>query len=196
MPISALYDQFSGGRTDPARSATSSAPPIRLGAEAGVRDVPRRRLLRLQEPDRPAPPASRATLVPSFENSYDQYVARQFATDDWLLNVTRRPGGAGLLRGPDPRGGRRHGADVVRNKVLLYERTAPFGEYRNRVMLIADDNEQGGRHDRFHWGHLEQTSELDRSDALAHRSGYVYLHTYPDESRGDKPEAMRPRSGT
>ena len=51
---------------------------------------------------------------------------------------------------PDFLGGRIPARDAaaahawyLRDKLLPYERTAPFGEYRNRVMLIADDNMQG-----------------------------------------------------
>src|SRR5262249_47945823 len=80
--------------------------------------------------------------------------------------------------------------DVVRNKIILYDQSAPLGEYRNRIMLIADDNMQGSEVDLLHWQHLEQTADLDSSHTPQHLDRvYVYLHTYPTESGSIKPAA-------
>src|SRR4029077_4881033 len=79
---------------------------------------------------------------------------------------------------------------VVRNKVVLYEQSAPLGEYRNRVMLIADDNFQGPVEDDLDFLHLEQTSILDSAYTAPHMDRvYVYLHTYPDGPGNTKPGA-------
>src|SRR5262249_34428364 len=141
-----------------------------------------------------AQPGQPGCLLPTYENGYD-YAAlggHQFTTDDWLLNVDN----ARVIL-PDFFGARipvddpATALDVVRNKVLAYERTAPFGEYRNRVMLIADDNVQCAKFDAIGWGHLQQTSTLDSDHTPQHLDRqYVYLHTYPSgPSSCSKPDA-------
>jgi hypothetical protein len=127
--------------------------------------------------------------VPSYENGFA--IAKQFATDDWLLNVDDA-----ALNIPDYFGGRipavdsRSALDFVLKKVLLYERQAPTGTWRNKVMLIADDNEKGSAPDELGWNHLRQTSELDSTHTPAHVDrDFVYLHTYPDGPGDTKPEA-------
>jgi Peptidase family C25/FlgD Ig-like domain len=201
VPISALYDQFSGGRTDPAAirnflrvaffnwnrdpfSLVQSRHPtfVTLLGDASYdfKNITGR-----------AHPGQPGTLLPSFENGFDRGVHRQFATDDWLLNVDNP-----VEIVPDFFGGRipvddpATALDVVRNKVLLYERTVPLGEYRNKVMLIADDNEQGAAVDPIGWGHLAQTTRIDSTYTPAHIDrAYVYLHTYPDGTGETKPGA-------
>lgn len=192
VPISALYDQFSGGRPDPAairnflRSAYfnwSERPTFvtMLGdASYDFKNISGR-----------APPGLPGTLLPSWEGGYDFVVARQFATDDWLLNVTDPQ-----IILPDFFGGRIPATDAgnaltyVRDKLLLYERTTPLGEWRNQVMLIGDDNEQGAEPDPIGWDHIAQTTRLDRQGLPAHVDRhYVYLHTYPDGPNNTKPAA-------
>ena len=190
VPISALYDQFSGGRTDPAairnflRAAKfnwSKAPAfVTLLGDASY-DFKNIKGL--------APAGQPGCLVPSYENAFD--ISKQFATDDWLLNVDNP-----LLNIPDFYGGRipavdpQSAKDFVLKKVLFYERQAPTGTWRNKVLLIADDAEQGSSDDAIHWGHLSQTSELDSTHTPQHVDrDYVYLHTYPDGPGDTKPEA-------
>src|SRR5207244_2946690 len=79
-----------------------------------------------------------------------------------------------------------------RDKLLPYERTAPLGEWRNKVMLIADDNKQGSPDhvDPIGWGHLYQTVQLDTIGLPPHVDRvYVYLHTYSDGPGWTKPGA-------
>jgi len=197
VPISALYDQFSGGRTDPAairnflRAAfynwNGGGSPRRptfvtfLGdASYDFKDLTGR-----------APAGQPGTLVPTYEDNFDYIVLRQFATDDWMLNVDN----AAVVI-PDFLGGRVPVGDpatalaVVRGKVLAYERNSPLGEWRNRVMLIADDNMQGERVDLLGWIHLEQTDSLNVSYTPPHLDReYVYLHTYPTGPGASKPGA-------
>jgi hypothetical protein len=74
--------------------------------------------------------------------------------------------------------------------VLAYERTAPFGEYRNALVLLADDNIQGDNCDPLTWTHVQQTTKLDQQDTPLHMDRqYVYLHTFPSASGPTKPGA-------
>jgi hypothetical protein len=190
VPISALYDQFSGGRTDPLaiRNFLRAAfynwtPRPTFVTLLGDASYDFKNFLGR------APAGQPGTLVPSYENGFAS--GKQFATDDWLLNVDD----AGTII-PDffgsriPAGDPATALEFVRDKVLFYERSAPGGAYRNRIMLVADDNYQGANDDPLHWRHLAQTSELDSVHTPQHLDrAYVYLHTYPDGPGSTKPGA-------
>lgn len=196
VPISALYDQFSGGRTDPSA--------IRNFMRSAYQNWSRRPTYVTLLGDASfdyknymgrATGGQPGTLVPTFENLFDAspQVNRQYATDDWMLNVVNLPGDFGIV--PDFFGSRLAATDATAamtmvQKVLRYERVAPFGEYRNRVMLIADDHEQGAIDDGLHWEHLAQTARLDSFWTPLHLDRvYIYLHKYPDGAGETKPEA-------
>src|SRR5439155_13700612 len=88
VPVSALYDQFSGGRTDPgairnflrATARTWSKKPtfVTLLGDASFdfKNLTGR-----------APAGQPGALLPSYEGGWDTVVQRQFATDDWMLNI-------------------------------------------------------------------------------------------------------------
>jgi hypothetical protein len=198
VPISALYDQFSGGRTDP----------------SAIRDFLRAAYLRWPAGAKPeyvtllgdasydfknylgvAVPGQPGSLLPSYENSYDIYVERQYATDDWLLNALDEPTDTGpvpdFFGGRLPAGSPEIAMSIVREKVLAYERTAPFGEYRNRLMLIADDETVGNGLDPLGWQHVRYSYFLDAFFTPPHIDRrYVYLHTYPSPpGQNNKPDA-------
>jgi hypothetical protein len=194
VPVSALYDQFSGGRTDPAaiRNFLRSAflnwqvPPtfVTLLGDASYdyKNITNR-----------APSGQPGTLLPTYENGFDEeaIIMRQFTTDDWLLNVTDPTSFI-----PDFFGGRIPAGDaasalaVVNQKIIAYETSAPLGEYRNSVLLLADDDMQGTACDGIQWGHLTQTDSLNVNHIPAHSDReFVYLHTYPTGPGGTKPEA-------
>ena len=190
VPISAVFDQFSGGRTDPL-AVRNFLRAVFLQQGGGVPSRKPSFVTFLGDASYDfknllgkAAAGQPACLLPTYENGYDAYVlgGHQFTTDDWLLNVDN----AGQII-PDFFAGRIPAADattamdVVRNKVLFYERQTPFGEYRNRVMLIADDNFQCEKGDPIGWQHLAQTTTLDEFHTPAHIDrAYIYLHTYPD----------------
>lgn len=190
IPISALYDQFSGGRTDPSvirnflRAAFfnwSKRPAfVTLFGDASYDFKNLKGLAGAGQP---------GTLVPSYENGFA--INKQFATDDWLLNVDDATVNIpDFFGGRIPAGDPRTALDFVMKKVLLYERSAPLGAYRDKVMLIADDNLQGAKDDPLHWAHLRQTAVLDTAHTPAHIDrAYVYLHTYPDGPGNTKPGA-------
>jgi hypothetical protein len=192
VPVSAIYDQFSGGRTDPGairnflRAVDAHWTPkptyvTFLGdASSDFKNI-----------TGSAPAGQPGALVPSYEGGFDLAVERQYATDDWMLNVNDP-----FRVVPDFQGGRIPAASAVtalayvRDKLLLYERRAPLGEWRDRVMLIGDDNEQGSKPDQIYWGHMEQTVALDTEGMPPEVDrAYVYLHTYPDGPNETKPGA-------
>ncbi len=195
VPISAVYDQFSGGRTDPGairnflRAAffNWAAPPsfVTLFGDASYD---------FKNIGGYAPEGLPGTLLPAYEGGYVEFLASQYATDDWMLNVDNA-----VTVIPDFIGGRIPAGDAVsamafvRDKLLPYERTAPLGEWRNRVMLIADDHIQVGQPgdvDPLGWLHMQQTASLDTAVTPDHIDrAYVYLHTYPTGPNVTKPGA-------
>lgn len=194
IPISAVYDQFSGGRTDPGavRNLLRSAfynwaqrPAfVTLLGDASYD---------FKNIGGYAPAGLPGTLLPAYEGGYLESYSSQFSTDDWMLNVDD-PDATVLV--PDFFGGRIPAADAasatafVRDKLLPYERSAPLGEWRNKVMLIADDHEQASKPDGLRWTHLQQTTQLDTTRVPEHVDrAYVYLHTYPDGASDTKPGA-------
>ncbi len=193
VPVSALYDQFSGGRTDPAalrnflRAAyyNWSKRPLFVTL-LGDASYDFKNLRGLAAPGRPG------ALIPSYENGFDGILQRQFGSDDWMLNVDNA---AVVL--PDFFGGRIPAGDAASamayvRKLLAYERAAPFGTYRDRVMLVADDDVKGVEPDPLLWTHLRQTANLDALATPPHFDRrYVYLHTYPWRPGWTKPDARK-----
>jgi hypothetical protein len=202
VPVSAIFDQFSGGRTDPAglrnflRATFDHWNPrptfVTLLGDASFD---------FKNLTSHATPGFPSCLIPAYENGFDAFVAiagdscdpigRQFSSDDWIFNVDSA---AAIV--PDVLGGRipvddeASAMDYVRNKVFLYERSAPFGEDRNRIMLVADDAQQGAIDDELHWTHVQQTSALDTAGTPFHIDRrYVYLHKYPEGPGFTKPGA-------
>jgi hypothetical protein len=194
VPISAVYDQFSGGRTDPGairdflRAATAwSRRPLYVvflgDASFDFKDLTGRAIA-----------GQPGCLLPSFENNFDgsPFILRQFATDDWLVNVNDPvvvlPD---YLSGRIPADDASSALDVVVQKILGYERHAPFGEYRSSVIFMADDDSKGlNDPDPIAWGHIRQTDELniDHTPLEVDRD-YVYLHTFPTGPASTKPGA-------
>ena len=193
VPISAIYDQFSGGRTDPgairnflrAASGWSRRPlyVMFLGdASFDYKDITGH-----------ASPGLPGCLLPTYENGFDDnpVIRRQYSTDDWLVNVDDP-----VVVVPDYLTGRIPASDastaltVVTQKVLAYERAAPFGEYRNSLVLMADDDIQGDDCDPLRWEHVKQTTALDQFDTPLHMDRqYVYLHTFESGPGNTKPGA-------
>jgi len=193
VPISAIYDQFSGGRADPgairnflrAASAWSRRPlyVLFLGDASFDYKVITGR----------ASPGLPGCLLPTFDNNFDNsfVIRRQYSTDDWLVNVDDPveivPD---YLVGRIPAGDAVAAQAVVTQKVLAYERTAPFGEYRNGVILLADDDIQGDNCDDLQWEHVRETTQLDQFDTPEHMDRkYVYLHTFESGPGNTRPGA-------
>jgi hypothetical protein len=199
VPISAIYDQFSGGRTDPTaiRNFLHAAYANWRCRPCTSRSLAMRPTISRTSPARRsrASPAARCRAT---RTAYDVQSSHQFTTDDWLLNVDNP-----TTIVPDFLGGRLPVTDaalalnVVRDKVLPYDRAAPFGTYRGRVMLIADDNEQGSARRPSALAHLSQTTDLDTATTPSTLDrDYVYLHTYPDGRETRSPPPRRTSSRT
>ncbi|MBI1798661.1 MAG: hypothetical protein HYR73_03130 [Candidatus Eisenbacteria bacterium] len=200
VPVSALYDQYSGGRTDPAaiRNFLRSAwdhwriPQLAYVTLLGDASFDFKNITGHAQPNFPS------CLLPAYENGFDPSVfldecspiGRQFASDDWIFNLDSAQA---II--PDVQGARipvddeLSAMEYVRNKILFFERNAPLGEYRNRVMLVADDDKQG-KEDILHWLHVQQTRDLDTLSTPSHIDRrYVYLHKYPTGPGSTKPGA-------
>jgi hypothetical protein len=196
IPVTALYDQFSGGRTDPSAIrnfmratyyAWSRTPAFVTFLGDASYDFKNIKGL--------APAGQPGALVPTYENGFANAGiegAKQFTTDDWLLNVDNA-----TLDIPDFIGGRipatdaKTALDFVLKKALFYDRQAPAGTWRDKVMFIADDNMQGSDPDPLGWSHLQQTADMDSTNTPPQADrAYVYLHTYPTQSN-TKPEAKK-----
>jgi hypothetical protein len=94
------------------------------------------------------------------------------------------------LTGRIPAGDAATALAVVTQKVLGYERAAPFGEYRNALVLLADDDAQGEKCDPLTWTHITQTTNLDQAHTPQHIDrNYVYLHTFESGPGNTKPGA-------
>lgn len=190
FPVSAIYDQFSGGRIDPGairqflRAAFYNwAQPPAFVTLLGDASYDYKNVLKRAVSGQTASP------VPTFENGFSLGLA--FATDDWVLNVNDP-----YQNIPDFFGGRipvntaSEALDFVRRKVIAYEQSAPLGAWRNELMLIADDDKQGEKPDGLDWHHVQQTSVADSTWIPPHIDReYVYLHKYPDGPGATKPEA-------
>lgn len=193
VPVSALYDQFSGGRTDPGairnflRAASGwSTRPLYV-AFLGDASFDFKNITGRAAPGQPASP------LPTYENGFDRsfVIQRQFASDDWMVNVDDP---VAVL--PDYLSGRIPASDVsgalgvVTGKILGYERSAPFGEYRNTAIFMADDDRQSAVCDGLAWQHLSQTNNLIVQHTPAHIDReYIYLHTFPYGPGDTKPGA-------
>jgi hypothetical protein len=192
VPVSAIYDHFSGGRTDPAaiRNFLRSAFynwSVRPKFVTFVGDAS----YDYKDITGHAVAGQPGCLLPTYENGFDVGVMRQYATDDWILNVDDVNSVV-----PDFYAGRLPVDDavtalaVVNGKILPYESAAPIAEYRNQVLLLADDDVQGDiRCDRLNWAHVFQTNDLNSRIPLHMDRQYVYLHTYPSAVGGTKPAA-------
>ncbi|HET7226001.1 MAG TPA: C25 family cysteine peptidase, partial [Candidatus Eisenbacteria bacterium] len=198
VPISAIYDQFSGGREDPAAirgfmravffNWNGGSPRVSYVTLLGDASYDHKNVLGDALPGQVADP------IPTFENNYDSFalVRREYTTDDWLFDVVREGGETVSL--PDFYVGRlpvndlASALDLVHNKVLLAERANALGEWRNRVMLVADDNVHGSS--TSEWFHLQQTAALDESHLpWPFDRQYVYEYLYANGPGNTKPGA-------
>jgi Peptidase family C25/Propeptide_C25/FlgD Ig-like domain len=185
VPISALYDQFSGGRTDPTAIRNFlrtiflnwTKRPLFVTLLGGT-------TYDFKNIAGQAPSGQPGALLPSWENGFDNNIGRQFDTDDWLLDV-QNP----AIVIPDFIGARIPARDAaaalsyVQGKLIPYESTAPPGPWRNEVMLIADDDQQPPKPDPLGWTHVQNSAQLDTLAIPRHEDrNYVYLHTYASET--------------
>ncbi len=210
VKISDVYAWYSGGRTDPVairnfvydavKNAGWSPAPSYLclfgDASYDFKDI-----LRVAQPGQP--PA----LVPGYVNGFQ---TRQFLTDDWLvdldLGVTEPYPGDPVAGLPDsalydlpdlvvgrlPVANATEAAFLVDQKIIPYDSSPAWGEWRSRALLLADDLTQGADPDPLSSEHLEATETISRGflpPAVEQRK--VYMLRYPFGSGTEKPAVNR-----
>jgi hypothetical protein len=193
IPISALYDQFSGGRTDPnaIRECLRAAYfnwKIRPRFVMFLGDAS----YDFKDYKGQAGPGRPGCLLPTSENNYDftPVIERQFSTDDRLATVTDASSPIpDYFIGRIPADDETSALAAVR-KLVGYESAPSFGESRNTTLLLADDDLQGADCDGIGWGHLQQTNDINLNHIPPHEDrNYVYLHTFATGPQNTKPEA-------
>jgi len=193
VPISAVFDQFSGGRTDPdairnflrAAFYNWAVRPkfVEFLGDASYDYKDYKGLATAGQP---------GCLLPTFENEFDNSnsILRQFATDDRLVNVTDPNSGLpDFFAGRIPADDNNSAVNAVK-KLTAYDALTAAGEFENQALLLSDDDLQGAACDQLGWTHLEQTDDLNRNHIPLHMDrDYVYLHTYPTGPGNTKPGA-------
>ncbi len=166
--VADIYDNFSGGRVDPMAIRNYAKFLYNLDV------TPRLRYLALfgdaTHDVRQLRGASALTLVPTVQGGYygidrTPWVA-DYAVDDWLGELGTPPAGPNPYPIPDLAIGRipaRTAADADRivDKLIAYE-AAPFGAWRTRVLLAADDecSPLGGCFEAFHTDNSEDLARM------------------------------------
>ncbi len=150
-----------------------------------------------------APAGTTPALVPTYVHGY---TSGQFLSDDWLGDMDLGPSdpppsdtttGAEYHDMPDFVMGRLPAATaaeatlMVEDKVIPYD-GAQFGEWRNRTLMVADDQFQGAKIDIL-WGiHMDQTERLvNEHTAPIIDVSKVYLKRYEAEAGANKVGANR-----
>ncbi len=190
--VSDIYNQFSGGRVDPGairnflhaavRGSWRNPPAYVMLLGDGSYDY--------KNINGFAAPGQPPVFVATYENGYEAGLRRQYESDDWLFDVD--PDVNSL---PDVYGGRLPVADpagaaqLVREKIIPYDTDPDRSEWKNRILLIADDFIKVGEIDCI--PHLDQTVEVDEFYLPHHFDrDRVYMYRYPLAEGGSKPAAQ------
>jgi hypothetical protein len=195
VDVADVYDNFSGGRVDPLA--------VRNYLKFLYRLDPTPRLLYVlffgdaTHDPRVLRSASGPTLVPAIQPGVVGHeregIASHSAVDDWLVEMdTPAAGGSSPYPVPDLAHGRITArtlpeADRIVDKLIAYETTAGYGVWRNRIVMVADDecHPINGCIETYH---------IDNTEALARRVPpeldvvKLYLTEYP-RVLGQKPLA-------
>ena len=153
-------------------------------------------------------PARRAGVAPA--HIRNGYQSRQFMTDDWLVDLdlgVTNPTGASSRNCPTrstttcrtsssgrlPVSNAAEAAFVVDQKIIPYDNEPTWGEWRHRVLLLADDTVQGAEA-------RPAVGDTHRSTARPSRRGYlpdvveqrkIYMVRYPFGAGTEKPTVNR-----
>jgi hypothetical protein len=150
-----------------------------------------------------ATPGHPAALVPSYVHGY---LGGQYMTDDWLadmdLGVIDPPlpgrqfspnGIPDYIIGRLPAATASEADELVDGKIIPYDTKPTFGEWRNRVLLVADDFYQGfdaaGNPvpDVLYGAHQYQSELLDHVLPPEIDRQKIYMSRYPFGSGTEKP---------
>ncbi|MDI6808353.1 MAG: type IX secretion system sortase PorU [Candidatus Eisenbacteria bacterium] len=99
--------------------------------------------------------------IPTYQNGYDQYTSTQYVTDDWFALMDTVPTD-NLL---DLAVGRVPAKDlaelgILLNKIITYEESPESGDWRSKVILVADDTCKRQEADNLAWTHVLQAERL------------------------------------
>jgi hypothetical protein len=142
-----IYDNFSGGQTDPfaIRNYIKFLYELDGGGAPTLAYV---LLFGDANMDFKYHASNIIDRVPTFVHDIDKMGEETFATDEWYYQMDASDqilghgaGDVGLGRLPASSGGE---ADALVDKVIGYETDAPVGEWRNQVILVADDEAPPG----------------------------------------------------
>lgn len=149
-----------------------------------------------------APSGTTPALVPTYVHGF---VGSQYFSDDWLADMDLGPVDPlppGVVGGeyydmPDLVVGRLPAATVAEAALMVEEKVIPydgrqFGEWRNRLLMVADDQFQRENIDPL-WGiHMSQSEELSKQHVPAvEEQSKVYLKRYSAEAGSNKVAANR-----
>ena len=105
------------------------------------------------------------TQVPTFGHNH---WASQYPSDDWLADLDTtseqsRPAGGipDLITGRLPAGNAAEAAALV-DKMIAYDSSPELGPWRNRMLALVDDLNQGFQPDPIGGGHIQQADSLER----------------------------------
>ena len=205
--ISDIYAWYSGGRTDPTAvrnflyditvNGRWSPPAPSYVCLLGDASYDFRNNFGFTPSGQPA------TLVPTWVHGF---ASRQFLSDDWIADIDigafdPSPGDTILLGNwqtlPDffigrlPAASQAEASTMIESKVIPYDAGRQFGEWRNRVLLVADDLFQGPNPDNLYGRHMRNSEEIDVRIPSEVDRAKVYLVEYPAESGANKPAANR-----
>ncbi|HEV8481696.1 MAG TPA: type IX secretion system sortase PorU [Candidatus Eisenbacteria bacterium] len=150
-----------------------------------------------------ATPGHPPALVPSYVHGY---FAGQYMTDDWLADMdlgTVDPPIPGMISPTDdipdyiigrlPAGTAGEADELVDGKIIPYDSRPTFGEWRNRVLLVADDFYQGflangqPAPDGLYGAHQYQSELLDAVLPPVLDRQKIYMSKYPFGVGTEKP---------
>jgi hypothetical protein len=203
VQISDVLAWYSGGRMDPtalrnflydlATSGRWAKVPtyVTLFGDASY-DF--KNILRLAPAGRPA------ALVPAYVHGYS---GLQYMTDDWLADIDLGmfdppiPGQlASQSQVPDffigrlPANSASEASTLVDAKIIPYDERPSYGEWRNRILLAADDTTQGFSPDPLRGIHMLQSELLENNSLPPDLDRQkLYLIQYPFGTGSEKPQA-------
>jgi hypothetical protein len=144
-----------------------------------------------------------AALVPSYVHGY---YGGQYMTDDWLADIDLGPIDPTLpghpyspnnipdyIIGRLPAATAGEADELVDGKIIPYDSKPTFGEWRNRVLLVADDFYQGfdvsgnPLPDALYGAHQYQSELLDAIMPPEIDRQKIYMSRYPFGSGTEKP---------
>jgi hypothetical protein len=188
-----IYDNFSGGQADPFAIRNYIKFLYELDGGAGAPTLAYVLLFGDANMDFKNHASTTVDHVPTFLHDLLSRYEETFATDEWYAHMDvsdQTPGygvgDVGIGRLPAASSSE---ANAMVDKIIAYENQAPFGDWRNQVILVADDEGPVGhscepwftnQSEFITYRHLPQYVDVKK----------IYLADYPSLA-GPKPAARR-----